>query len=178
MDKNGFRDLMIKKRRSIHNKEELSIEIINRIIDLDIYKKSKIIAIYNSMNEECSTKILIDKALLEKIVLLPKIEDDEMFFVRIRENTKYIKSKFKVMEPLGEIYNNDIDLIIVPGVSFDESFNRLGYGKGYYDKFLKNKNIFKLGICFEEQLVSNLPIDEWDIKVDMIITEKKILKKV
>ena len=77
------------------------------------------------------------------------------------------------MEPMynkDNIYKGKIDLIIVPGVGFDQNNNRLGYGKGFYDHFLKNKNIFKIGICFKEQLLDEIPVNEYDIKMDLIIT--------
>ena len=81
------------------------------------------------------------------------------------------------MEPIGNSYHSNIDLIIVPGVSFDNFFNRLGFGMGYYDKYLSKSNIYKIGLCFSEQMVSSLPTQKHDIKMDMIITENKIYQK-
>ena len=92
----------------------------------------------------------------------------------IARNTKYKKGKLGVMEPIGNIYLGNIDLIIVPGISFDKELNRLGFGKGYYDKFLSENNIFKVGICFEKQIVSKLPVDSYDVKMDLVITDKSI----
>ena len=72
-------------------------------------------------------------------------------------------------------HKNDIDLVIVPGVCFDKEKNRIGFGKGYYDRFLQNANINTIGICFEEQIVENrIPITEYDVKIKKIITDKKI----
>ena len=68
-------------------------------------------------------------------------------------------------------YEGKIDLIIVPGICFDKANNRLGFGKGYYDKYLANKNIKKFGICFKEQLLDDIPTDNNDIKMDLIITD-------
>lgn len=178
MNKKEIRNLMIDKRKKIAHKKQLSTIIVDNIIDLDIYKRSKVIALYNSLESEVNTKSLINDALLEKKVLLPKIVNDKIVFVEINKNTKYTKSKLGVMEPIGNIYLGDIDLIIVPGVSFDKELNRLGFGKGYYDKFLSKKDIFKIGICFENQIVSKLPVDSDDIKMDLIITNKRVLKKV
>lgn len=178
MNKKEIRNLMIDKRKKIAHKKQLSTIIVDNIIDLDIYKRSKVIALYNSLESEVNTKSLINDALLEKKVLLPKIVNDKIVFVEINKNTKYTKSKLGVMEPIGNIYLGDIDLIIVPGVSFDKELNRLGFGKGYYDKFLSKKDIFKIGICYENQIVSKLPVDSDDIKMDLIITNKRVLKKV
>ena len=173
MNKDLIRKTILSKRKNIINKKELSTIIVNKIINLDIYKNSKVIALYNSMDNEVDTSILINNSN-NKIILLPRIINDKMEFIEINKNTKYNKSKFKVMEPIGNIYNGNIDLIIVPAVSFDKERNRLGYGRGYYDKYLINKNVYKIGICFNEQITDLLPVTNLDIKMDMVITEDRV----
>ena len=175
--KEDLRKRIIVIRKNIINKQELSQIIINKIIDLDIYQKARVVALYNSLNDEVDTTKLIKKSLSNKIVLLPRIIGDKMVFIRINKDTKYGNSSFKVLEPIGEEYYGNIDLMIVPGVSFDKEGNRLGYGMGYYDKYLNNKNIYKVGICFNDQVVDLIPTNELDIKMDMVITENKIYKK-
>ena len=172
MNKSEIRKNILNKRKKICNKKELSTIIVNRIKKLDIYKNSKVIALYNSMDNEVDTSDLINNS--DKVILLPKIINDKMEFVKINDNTKFIKSNFGVMEPIGNIYNGKIDLIIVPGVSFDKKRNRLGYGKGYYDKYLLNKDIYKIGICFNEQIINLLPTNSLDINMDMVITEDRV----
>ena len=177
MNKDELRKLLIKKRKDILNKKELSTIIVNKLMNLDIYKKAKVIALYNSLKDEVDTSYLITESLKEKIILLPKIFDDNMEYIKINNNTKYNKSHFGVLEPVGSIYQDKIDLIIVPGVAFDKKFNRLGFGMGYYDKYLKKHNVYKIGLCFNEQMVDILPHNELDIPMDMIITPNKIYKK-
>ena len=177
MNKSEIRTEMIKLRRNVLNKKELSIIINNKVLNSYVYKKARIVALYKSMIDEVDTSYLINNNY-DKIILLPRIENNKLVFVKIDDNTKYLKNKFGILEPIGEVYLGDIDLIIVPGLSFDKYFNRLGFGRGYYDKFLNNKNIYKVGICFDKQIVDSLPNDEWDIKMDMVITNKRILKKV
>jgi 5-formyltetrahydrofolate cyclo-ligase len=86
------------------------------------------------------------------------------------------------MEPIPssctKAYVADIDLAIVPGVAFDKNLNRLGYGGGFYDKILKDlpQGIKKIALSFEIQIVPNIPVQDYDIKTDMIITESKIYK--
>ena len=174
MNKFELRKEMLNKRKNILNKKELSTVIVNKIIDLDIYKESRVVALYNSLPNEVDTKDLINKSL-DKIVLLPKIINNEMVFIEIDSNTKYEKSSIGVLEPLGTIYNGPIDIIIVPGVAFDRKLNRLGFGKGYYDRYLSNKEIYKVGICFSGQLIDTLPTDNHDIKMDLVITEKELI---
>lgn len=171
MNKSDLRKQMLIKRRNIFNKKELSTIIVNKIINLDIYKESRVVALYNSLKDEVETRDLIIKSQ-DKTLLLPKIINDKIEFIKINNNTKYKKSSFGVMEPIGTIYNGPIDIIIVPGVAFDRNLNRLGFGKGYYDKYLSHKDIYKIGICFNEQLLDTLPTDSFDIKMDLIITNK------
>ena len=171
--KEDIRRKMINIRKDISNKKEKSIIIMDKIITLDIYQKSSVIAIYNSMSSEVETSKLISISLKNKIVLLPRIINNKIEFIRIDNNTKYNNSSFGVSEPIGNIYQGIIDLIIVPGVAFDSKGNRLGYGKAYYDKYLNNKDIYKIGVCFNEQVIDNLPIDKHDIKMNLIITDEK-----
>ena len=173
MNKSELRKIMINERKEIPNKKELSRIITDKIIKLDNYKNAKVIALYNSLNDEVDTRELINKSLDNKIVLLPKVINDKMVFIKINRTTKYVKSKLGILEPIGDIYYGNIDLIIVPGISFDKKFNRLGFGMGYYDKYLRNKDFYKVGICYYEQLVDELETSEHDIKMDLVITEKE-----
>ena len=171
--KDEIRKQMLYIRKKITNKEKLSTIIVNKIINLDIYKKSKVIALYNSMIDEVDTSKIIKKSLVNKVVLLPKIINDKMVFVEINQGTLFKKSIFGVNEPIGREYHGKIDLIIVPGLAFEKNGIRLGYGKGYYDKFLENKDIYKIGICFSKQMYSAIPSEKHDILMNLIITEKE-----
>ncbi len=172
MNKDTIRKEILNKRKNISDKKDKSIIITNTLKNLDIYKKSNIIALYNSLDNEVDTSYLINNS--NKTILLPRVIEDKLIFIKINNDTKYTKSKFGVIEPIGEKYLGNIDLIIVPGVSFDKERNRLGYGKGYYDKYLNNKEIYKIGICFNEQMVDLLPVDELDIKMNIVITENGV----
>lgn len=160
-------------RKSVTNKKEKSTTIVEKIKKLDVYKKAKVIALYNSMLDEVNTKLLISVSLNNKIVLLPKVIDNQMVFIKIDKDTKYTKSTLGILEPIGEEYIGNIDLIIVPGIAFDKSLNRLGFGKGYYDKYLSNKDIYKIGICFRKQLIDNVLVNNLDIPVNLVVTEKE-----
>ena len=176
MNKDELRKLMINKRKDILNKKELSTIIVDKLMNMDIYKKSRVIAIYNSLSSEVDTSYLINESLKEKIVLLPRIINDKMVFIIINKDSLYEKSRIGVMEPIGNIYDGIIDLIIVPGLAFDKNLNRLGFGMGYYDKYLSNNDIYKIGLCFDEQIIESVPVNEFDIKMDMIITKKRVFK--
>ena len=173
MNKRKLRNTMLIIRKSVTNKKEKSTTIVEKIKKLDVYKKAKVIALYNSMLDEVNTKLLISVSLNNKIVLLPKVIDNQMVFIKIDKDTKYTKSTLGILEPIGEEYIGNIDLIIVPGIAFDKSLNRLGFGKGYYDKYLSNKDIYKIGICFRKQLIDNVLVNNLDIPVNLVVTEKE-----
>lgn len=170
--KKEIRKELLYLRDNLEDRYNKSMIIKNKILDLDIYKNSKVVAIYYSMKSEVDTKELIEESLsLGKKVLLPRIiNKNKMIFITINKETNYERNSFGVMEPIGEEYS-DIDLIICPGVAFDKDNNRLGYGRGYYDKYLAKHNIYKIGICYKEQLIDKIDTDEYDIKMDMIVTD-------
>jgi 5-formyltetrahydrofolate cyclo-ligase len=176
MNKEELRKLIKDKRKNILNKKELSTIIVNKLMSLDIYKEARVIALYNSLDSEVDTSYLINESMNNKLVLLPKIINNKMLFIVINKDTLYEKSNIGVMEPIGDIYNGIIDLIIVPGLSFDSNLNRLGFGMGYYDKYLSNNNIYKIGLCFDEQIIDLVPTNDLDIKMDMVITKKRVYK--
>lgn len=168
-------------RDKIENKIEKSKVIAEKIRGLDEYKSAKTIAIYKSFSSEVDNTELISKAFGDKkIIVLPKIEKSDMNFYKITPNSKLIKNKFGIEEPEYNeenlIKKDSIDLAIIPGLCFDKEKNRLGFGKGYYDKYLENSKFITIGICFDEQVLKKelLPINNHDKKMDYIITEKCI----
>lgn len=166
-------------RCRLENKKEKSNEIFNKVIITEVFKESKFIAIYKNIESEVDTNELIKYSLkIGKIMCLPKVEENELKFYKINSICENLeKSKFGIEEPKGEkenlVDNNLIDLVIVPGVCFDTEKNRLGFGKGYYDRFLKQKNFKTIGICFDEQIAVKIPTDEYDVKLKQIITDKR-----
>lgn len=181
--KKDLRKKYINIRKNIDNKQEKSIEIINKLIQEEKYIKSKTIGLYNSLPDEVDTEKLIKYSfLLDKIVLLPRIIDKELMFYQVKEFEELIKNSFGIYEPVMDhnklLKKEEIDLIIVPGVCFDKERNRLGFGKGYYDRYLENSNVETIAICFEEQILDDdiLPTEVTDKKVRKIITNKNIYK--
>ncbi len=178
MNKLTLRKKYLEIRNNIIDKDLKSELIFNKIINTKEYDKATVIAIYKSLDYEVNTDKLIDHSLsIGKTVLLPRVIDDDMAFLELTAKTILIKSNFGVFEPIADkSYPKDkIDLVIVPGVCFDYDKNRLGFGKGYYDKYLKDTKMKKIGICFEEQICKCLPTDSNDIKMDLIITDKQII---
>ncbi len=181
-EKEKLRKWAKEARRSIDLKKT-SKQIQDKIKKLDIYKSSSNVMSYLSSPIEISLDVLFMGS--RKKWFLPLVAQTYYGMVikavpYTHGRTKLFKGKFDILEP--EIINDDyydqvnkkinLDVIFVPGLCFDKKGNRLGFGKGFYDQFLKlNPKSYKIGCCPKRCLVESLPIDEWDIKMDLIITE-------
>ena len=178
MNKNELRKKYLELRKQILEKDEKSKIIMNKLIMMEEYISSSSIGLYYSLSSEVNTLELINYALNEKKrVFLPRVEGDNIVFYEIKSMSGLVKSNFGVMEPIsGNIADkNNIDLIIVPGVCFDKSLNRIGFGKGYYDRYLSDYKGETIGISFEEQMSSELiETESTDKKLKYIVTEKNI----
>lgn len=180
MDKTELRKSLKKERNSLPKeiKDEFDMKIFQEIINSKIYRDSKIIFIYVSYNSEVDTIPLIKYSLeIGKKVCVPKVLDKEgnMESLYIDSLNELKEGVFGILEPHSTNKANpiDIDLVITPGLAFDKKGGRIGYGKGYYDRYLTLSNkAFKLGVCYDFQIVSLLPTSKEDVKVDMIISEK------
>ena len=140
---------------------------------LSFLKEYNDIALFASLESEIDTFPLIDELLKqEKNVYLPKTNKNDIEFYKVTDlsTLKISKDKYKVREPSdGEVVSpSTFDIIICPGVCFDKNNNRLGHGKGYYDRYLSKRSIYKLGVCYKEQLVDELPIDGHHVKMDLV----------
>jgi len=185
-EKKKLRNIVLDKRNSIDNnrKEEMDREIFNKIINLDLYKEAKNIFIYLSFGSEIDTKPIIDRALEDgKEVYIPKVYkvNREMKAIRLNNFDDLEENSMGILEPKDDsnfIAKENIDLIIVPGAVFDLEGNRIGYGGGYYDRFLSNikdrRN--KVVLAYDLQILDNIEAEEHDIKMDYILTNSRINK--
>ena len=134
---------------------------------------------YISAHGEVDTYSLIEELLKEKNVVVPYCIDTDgnMIASPIKSTADLKEGKFRIPEPISpvEFPKNEIDFVIVPGVAFDKNGYRLGYGKGYYDRFLKDISPYKLGVCQKEFFAENLPHDKHDIKMNNILIVEKSL---
>ena len=180
INKEELRIKYLQARKELPNKKEKSKTIVTKIIETKEYQKAKVIALYKSLPSEVNLDDLISYSLKQnKKVVLPKVVDNDLFFYEISSNEKLIKSNFGILEPLSNqnklVNKSQIDLIIVPGISFDKDKNRLGFGKGFYDRYLAHTSIYKIGVCFHNQVLTDntLPVNQFDIKMDKVITESE-----
>lgn len=194
MEKKEIRRELLAKRDALANSEWdcLSKRIQRTIIQSKLYKKADCILCYADYRNEVGTYVLLDDAILRgKDVYLPKVLEDFhyscMQFYRIASTFELIDGYKGIKEPLGNIstlfdyekYKDKNILMLVPGVAFDKSGNRLGYGKGYYDTYLSGKEkILKCGMCFDIQYIDEIPSEFTDIKMDYVITENSTLSEI
>ena len=127
--------------------------------------------IYNSFGDEATTSMIID-ALIKagKEVYLPRVEGDDIVPVPYGPT---IKGAFGIGEPVGQAYNGEIDITVIPLLAVNESGYRIGYGKGFYDRFLKGRKTRKVGLGYSFQ-IENFIQDDWDEPLDEFLTEKGI----
>jgi 5-formyltetrahydrofolate cyclo-ligase len=112
-----------------------------------------------------------------KNLFLPKVMNDNLEFYTILNLEKLEKGKFGIMEPKDSCERaKKIDCVLVPTVGISKSGTRLGYGNGYYDKFLSTTNAVKISLTYSKQIVKSIPTDTHDIKIDWIVTENEIIK--
>ena len=144
--------------------------------DLLTYKEflnSRTVFCYVSAHGEVGTHTLIKELLKEKDVVVPYCIDNDgnMIAVKITSFDDLTDGHFNILEPKKAVPfdKEKIDFAIVPGISFDKDGYRLGYGKGYYDRFLSDINPFKLGVCKKELFKEKLPHNEYDNKMNIVI---------
>ena len=168
-----------KKEFSEDKLKTLSSEIMERLEDNVVLKCAKTVLMYYSLPDEVFTHDFIEKLSKEKTILLPVVKGDDLELKVYTGRECMQKGSFNIDEPQGETYNDltSIDVAVIPGVSFDRHGNRLGRGKGFYDRFLKKLNTFKIGICFDFQLNDEIPHGEHDVAMDEVWTENGYVSK-
>ena len=160
-----------------------SKNIVETLISLDIYKKSDIIYSYGSFRSEVNTWQLNKTILLNgKTLALPKVlSGGYMQFYKIPDLSKLIPGYMGILEPgpdCEEMSSDDTGLILVPGLGFDRMMYRIGYGGGFYDRYLQNTSVNNIscGLAFDEQIISQVPRESTDFPLDFVLTESGILK--
>lgn len=173
MDKKELRS-HIKALKRQHTKVSLieqSSLILNKLESHKDFIEAKTVMLYSSLPDEVQTIEFIEKWRHKKRIILPTVVGDDIIPVELTDDTDFAIGDFNILEPQNKPYNGSYDLIIVPGVAFDKNGNRIGRGKGYYDRFLsKHMDIKRIGICFDFQLIEEVPTEDNDIRMHEIIS--------
>lgn len=192
--KRQLRKDFITKRDAIHPEQKRLKEaaIEKRLFSLSEFKKADSVLLYVSFRSEVNTiNILEDVLSLGKKLILPRVDTKRraLRLFKIRSVSDLAPGYRGILEPEitsgNEVRLNHIDLVIIPGTGFDTTGSRIGYGGGYYDRLLSyeskqlarvEKHIMTIALAFEEQIGSHIPAEPHDIKVDMIVTEKRTIR--
>ncbi len=160
---------LARKRLSAEERSLFSGKICDKIQNY-ITDKS-VIMLYNSIDCEVDVSFLLKNP--NKTFVYPRVLGDNIIPVC---SNSFEKGAYGIDEPVGKAFEGVIDAVIVPMTAFDEFGNRLGFGKGFYDRFLKEKDCLKIGIAFSCQKTSDITVKSTDIKMDYIITENEVLE--
>ena len=183
-DKTFLRSHYKKKRFSLTKQEvdDLSQRVCKQLDKLNIWKlKHYHIFISILKYNEPDTSSIINKLKSEqKIIIVPKISNNELVHIAINDETKFGLNEYGIKEPNdgNHFIIENLDIIFIPLLAFDLEGHRVGYGKGYYDRFLKlaNNSTLKIGLSFFDPINKILDIDDNDVKLDYCVTPKQVHK--
>jgi len=169
--------------RAAMSKEEIAIKSTSAVrifLASDYYKNSNQLMLYMPLGNEVDTTEILNTSFRDgKKVVLPVTDktSGEITPFYVSQDTKLIKGAFSVIEPAGTKIADmtKTDVILVPGIAFDKTGNRVGFGKGCYDRFLKQSPATLIGFCYKFQVCEAIPAEEHDVKMNNIITEEGII---
>jgi 5-formyltetrahydrofolate cyclo-ligase len=174
--KAALRKQMLHKRDSLapEDARRMSESIMVELFSCERFRQASIIGFYIPKGNEVDTKPMIERAMaMGKSVAVP-YTDHKITFCRFTSFESLKAGKYGIPEPASR-EPLEPELIVVPGVAFGLCMHRLGYGKGYYDRYLASSFAYRVGICYDFQVVEKLPSHEDDQRMDEIITEKRVI---
>lgn len=177
-EKKMLRKHMRRLREQISGREEKSRRIAESVLRLEEVKDAKSVFCYVSFRSEVDTALLLN-ALWKagKVTAVPKVDGKQMAFYEIHSRDDLDCGYCGIPEPKpGCALMQQADIIVMPGLAFDTEGHRLGYGGGFYDRFLEaNPNGWKLALAFEEQIQRKIPSEKQDVRVDGIVTDRRTI---
>ncbi|MDQ4050394.1 MAG: 5-formyltetrahydrofolate cyclo-ligase [Thermoproteota archaeon] len=169
---------MLKIRNKLNSEEvaKRSKIIQEFVINTEEFRQAKVVGAYFAIGSEVMTELIIGRTkMLGKKIALPRVEGDEIIFYELPLTNTLVKGRFGIMEPPPHDPADKIDVLVVPGIAFDKKGNRLGYGKGFYDRLLSsNLTKFSFGLAYSFQVIENLPHEDHDKRLDAIASEDGI----
>lgn len=173
MNKLELRKSVLESRKKVVERELKNHAICEFFLNSELVSSNEHFFIYVSRVDEVDTHSIIEGLLnLHKHVYSPVVLDERnMEFVEIFDLDHLVMSSYGILEPVGKACAIKAGVVVVPGVVFDYTGNRIGHGKGYYDRFLENKRMFKLGLCYGNQVVEQIDCDFFDVSMDCLLSE-------
>lgn len=175
MDKKTLRAYIREKKRAMSEDQifDLSADLAKQFYATEQYKQAKTIYGYLPYNQEVRTIPILKQALADgKAVAVPKVIDDEMVFILMDDLSKVEKGYAGIPEPVddGPVASDPEALVLMPGLAFDPQGHRIGYGGGFYDRFLEDEpNHPTVALCYKFQMLPKLETEEHDIPVDLVL---------
>jgi 5-formyltetrahydrofolate cyclo-ligase len=182
--KSKIRSKALKFRKSLSQSGRAlrDARIAANLESLDCFQKARHILFFWSVEGETDTHALIDKMIEEKQLYLPVTRGkSHMQAIPIQRPLRLKMGHEGIPEPMEQepnsLFDHQIELVVVPGVAFDPRGNRLGMGKGYYDRYLASvPQVIRVALAYEEQVLDHLPKDAYDVPMDWIITDRRIIQ--
>lgn len=182
MDKKQLRKACRRSRREIEGKEEKSAKILERILALPEMRGANVIGLYMAMEGEPDLSGLFDRCP-DRILAIPKVTgESSMSFYRVESPRELSRGAYGILEPGGvserKVPPQALDLILVPGVAFEEAGGRIGSGKGYYDRYLKQAHALRVGVAFDQMILpkGSFSPEKTDIPMDVLVSESRTVR--
>jgi len=154
-----------------------SEKVFERIELMPEFQSYNTVLMYWSTDDELPTHEIVKKWSKTKVILLPSVSGENLTLKKFSSEEQLRRGQLGIWEPeTNENYKGIVDLVIVPGIAFDLAGNRLGRGKGYYDRFFSELKIPKWGVAFDFQLLPIIPVSENDIKMNKVFTASKLIE--
>lgn len=175
MEKADIRKRMRECKRALPPEVKLqrSEVIMNRLEETEEFAQSRVVLLYWSMADEVQTHAFVERTWRDRVVLLPCVQGDDLVLRQYTGPECLVAGEqFGIGEPTGEEWTDldAIGCIAVPGVAFDRENNRMGRGRGFYDRLLKSTpKAFKIGLAYDFQVLDTIPVEPHDVKMDLVI---------
>jgi len=185
MPKRTLRQNILARRRALsHDQWRASSQLAQQqLVSLEEFKRADCIALYAPAHNETDTADILAVAFAAgKRVLYPAVCDDRMVFRQVEGVESLSEGTFGILEPCStgcDHLADEPDLIVVPGVAFDLSGHRIGYGKGFYDRFLQHpgRRAHLIGLCHDFQLIEGaIPAEGHDIRMELVVTDRRVIR--
>lgn len=179
MDKELIRKTILAKRQELTAKYVKSASAAIREIFLQEFSFLNVFLFYFPINGEVDTLPLVDYLHNEgKKIYLPCVVKKKIIFKRFDGLEKLSLGKFQIPEPTGYILDEPADVVVLPCIAFDTKCNRVGYGEGYYDKYLALAQVGNIvGFAYDFQIVENIITEDFDKPADIVITERRVIRR-
>lgn len=179
MDKTRIRQLIKAHKALLTDAERLAAAaaVFTKLEQTAAFKVADRILMYHSLPDELSTHGFIERWADDKHFYLPRVNGINLDILPY-DRSRLALGAFHIEEPQGDdtVSPDTIELVVVPAVAYDRNGNRVGRGKGFYDRLLCDTRAVKIGVAYDFQLVDDIDADEHDIPVDYIITESHIIR--